>query len=67
MLGATAPAGNLASLYLVERLGRRRTACVCMAGACACALAFAAAPASGMLALVAACVFNGISVSLEML
>eukprot|EP00198_Chlamydomonas_reinhardtii_P010788 XP_001700125.1 predicted protein [Chlamydomonas reinhardtii] len=54
--------GNLASIYLVDRLGRRLTACACMAGACVCALAFAAAPASGPWPLLAACVFNGVSV-----
>lgn len=47
---------------MVDRLGRRWTACVCMAGACVCALLFAAAPASGAWPLVAACVFNGVSV-----
>ncbi|KAG2434884.1 hypothetical protein HYH02_012084 [Chlamydomonas schloesseri] len=54
--------GNLASIYLVDRLGRRLTACACMAAACLCALAFAAAPASGPWPLLAACVFNGVSV-----
>ncbi|KAG2490792.1 hypothetical protein HYH03_010714 [Edaphochlamys debaryana] len=54
--------GNLASIWLVDRLGRRLTACICMAGACACALLFAAAPARGAWPLLAACVFNGVSV-----
>ncbi|GLC41648.1 hypothetical protein PLESTB_000693100 [Pleodorina starrii] len=54
--------GNLASIWLVDRLGRRKTACVCMAGACVCALLFAAAPAQGGWPLAAACVFNGVSV-----
>ncbi|KAG2434782.1 hypothetical protein HXX76_007667 [Chlamydomonas incerta] len=54
--------GNLASIYLVDRLGRRLTACACMAAACVCALAFAAAPATGPWPLLAACVFNGVSV-----
>ncbi|GIL82870.1 hypothetical protein Vretimale_8369 [Volvox reticuliferus] len=54
--------GNLASIWLVDRLGRRLTACVCMAGACVCALLFAAAPAQGAWPLLAACVFNGVSV-----
>ncbi|GFR50358.1 hypothetical protein Agub_g12568, partial [Astrephomene gubernaculifera] len=54
--------GNLASIWLVDRLGRRLTACVCMAGACVAALMFAAAPAHGGWPLAAACVFNGISV-----
>ncbi|EFJ41242.1 hypothetical protein VOLCADRAFT_68484, partial [Volvox carteri f. nagariensis] len=54
--------GNLASIWLVDRLGRRLTACVCMAGACVCALLFAAAPAQGVWPLLAACVFNGVSV-----
>lgn len=47
---------------MVEWVGRRLTACICMAAACLCALMFAMAPASGALALAAACVFNGISV-----
>eukprot|EP00798_Chlamydomonas_sp_ICE-L_P025299 gene25299-10953_t len=54
--------GNIASFYLVDAIGRRLTACVCMAVACVCALLFAAAPAHGVWPLVAACVFNGISV-----
>ncbi|KXZ54800.1 hypothetical protein GPECTOR_4g871 [Gonium pectorale] len=54
--------GNLASIWLVDKLGRRLTACVCMAGACGCALLFAAAPPHGVWPLLAACVFNGVSV-----
>ncbi|PNH04098.1 Synaptic vesicle glycoprotein 2C [Tetrabaena socialis] len=54
--------GNLASIWLVDRLGRRLTACACMAAACGCALLFAAAPARGVWPLLAACVFNGVSV-----
>lgn len=54
--------GNIASVYLVDALGRRLTACLCMAGACISALLFAAAPAYGSWPTVAACVFNGISV-----
>lgn len=55
--------GNLLSLMLVDRLGRRLTACASMAGACLAALAFAAAPATGLVPLAAACVFNGVSVA----
>ncbi len=62
LFGSLASAGNLASIWLVDRLGRRLTACVCMAGACCCALLFAAAPAQGAWPLLAACVFNGVSV-----
>eukprot|EP00955_Chlamydomonas_euryale_P071583 361118-Chlamydomonas_euryale.AAC.2 len=54
--------GNLASLWLIDRLGRRGTCVVCMAGGCACALAFAAAPASGVWPTLAAACFNGVSV-----
>jgi hypothetical protein len=53
-----APPGNIASIYLVDRLGRRLTACACMAGACVCALAFAVAPANGPWPTLAACVFS---------
>jgi len=60
--GRVCHAGNIVSVYLVDWLGRRLTACVCLAGACVSALAFAAAPPTGAWALVAACVFNGISV-----
>jgi VNT family MFS transporter (synaptic vesicle glycoprotein 2) len=54
--------GNLISLWLVDRLGRRLTCCWCLAGACAAALFFSQAPAQGAWPLVAACAFNGISV-----
>lgn len=54
--------GNIASLYMVDRLGRRLTCCLCLAGACIAALLFAQAPAHGAWPLVAACFFNGISV-----
>lgn len=62
LISRACPVGNLASIWLVDRLGRRLTACVCMAGACCCALLFAAAPAQGAWPLLAACVFNGVSV-----
>lgn len=55
-------AGNVASVYMVDALGRRWTSCVCMAGACVCALAFALAPARGIWPTAAACVFNAVSV-----
>jgi VNT family MFS transporter (synaptic vesicle glycoprotein 2) len=55
-------AGNIASLYLVDKIGRRWTACSCLAGSCLCALLFAAAPADPVWSLVAASVFNAISV-----
>eukprot|EP00879_Flechtneria_rotunda_P009853 GHRR01010305.1.p1 GENE.GHRR01010305.1~~GHRR01010305.1.p1 ORF type:complete len:541 (+),score=182.46 GHRR01010305.1:268-1890(+) len=54
--------GNIASIYMVDMLGRRITACVCLAGACVCALAFAAAPAAPFWSVFAACMFNAISV-----
>lgn len=54
--------GNIASVFLVDYLGRRLTACLCLGGACVCALLFAAAPATGAWAIVSACIFNGISV-----
>lgn len=47
---------------MVDKLGRRLTACICLAGACAAALCFAAAPADPVWSVVAACVFNAISV-----
>jgi MFS family permease len=47
---------------MVDRLGRRWTACICLAGACVAALGFAAAPADPVWSVVAACVFNAISV-----
>lgn len=56
------PAGNIASIFMVDRLGRRWTACLCLAGACLAALGFAAAPADPVWSVVAACVFNAISV-----
>jgi MFS family permease len=56
------PAGNIASIFMVDRLGRRLTACICLAGACVAALGFAAAPADPVWSVVAACVFNAISV-----
>ncbi|KAG1670420.1 hypothetical protein FOA52_010155 [Chlamydomonas sp. UWO 241] len=54
--------GNLASLWLIDRLGRRLTCVVCMAAGCVAALAFAAAPAGGAWPTIAAMVFNGVSV-----
>ncbi|WIA21848.1 hypothetical protein OEZ85_004224 [Tetradesmus obliquus] len=54
--------GNIASIFMVDRLGRRWTACLCLAGACLAALGFAAAPADPVWSVVAACVFNAISV-----
>ncbi|MEW5319852.1 MAG: hypothetical protein WDW38_010974 [Sanguina aurantia] len=54
--------GNIASIFLVDWLGRRKTACFCMAGGCICALLFAIAPAHGVWPLLAACVFNAVSV-----
>lgn len=56
------PAGNIASVFLVDWIGRRWTACACMAGACVCALGFALAPARGIWPTLAACVFNAVSV-----
>lgn len=55
-------AGNIASVYMVDGLGRRLTACLCLAGACIAALCFAVAPADPVWSVVAACVFNAISV-----
>lgn len=53
-------AGNIASVFMVDLLGRRWTASACLAAAGAAALAFAAAPASSGWSLAAACVFNAI-------
>lgn len=53
--------GNIASVFMVDCLGRRWTACVCLAGACVAALLFAFAPADPLWSVTAACIFNGIS------
>jgi MFS family permease len=55
--------GNVASALLVDRLGRRLTACGSMALAALAALAFALAPPTPTFSLLAACVFNGVSVA----
>jgi MFS family permease len=55
-------AGNIASIFMVDWLGRRLTACICLAGACVAALLFAFAPADPFWSVTAACIFNGISV-----
>lgn len=55
-------AGNIASIFMVDWLGRRLTACVCLACACGAALLFAFAPADPVWSVAAACIFNGISV-----
>ena len=62
MLCSAPNTGNILSIFLVDSLGRRKTACYCLAGACLASLAFAAAPATGAWAVAAACIFNGISV-----
>jgi MFS family permease len=54
--------GNIASAFLVDRAGRRATACGSMALAGLAALAFALAPPTPGVSLASACVFNGVSV-----
>jgi VNT family MFS transporter (synaptic vesicle glycoprotein 2) len=54
--------GNIASALLVDRAGRRATACGSMALAGLAALAFALAPPTPGVSLASACVFNGVSV-----
>ncbi|KAI8476890.1 MAG: major facilitator superfamily domain-containing protein [Monoraphidium minutum] len=55
--------GNLASWYLVDRIGRRWTTCGGLAASGAAALAFAFAPPTSGWSLAAAAAFNGISVA----
>lgn len=54
--------GNVASAWLVDRVGRRLSACGAMALAALAAVAFAMAPPVPAVALASACVFNGVSV-----
>jgi len=55
--------GNLLSVWLIDRVGRRATLAASLAGGAAAALLFAFAPGGrGGLALGAACAFNGVSV-----
>ena len=53
---------SLACIHLVDHIGGRLTAIICMAAGCVAAMLFALAPAAGHWPLVAACMFNIVSV-----
>ena len=54
--------GNIASVFMVEKMGRRMTLAVSMCAGGLAALLFAAAPPGPVWSVTAGCIFNGVSI-----